>query len=68
MTNCCGDYHYADCPTRTPAPDYGIGDLQDWWYDSEPMDDYDDEPFVDDDGPLWNEDAGMEAGLFGAEA
>lgn len=38
MTTCCGDYHYADCPTRTPAPE------------PEPYDDdyytpYDPEPF-----------------------
>ena len=44
----------------------GDEDGYDKWADYEDSyDEYDDEPEVDNDGPLWNEDAAMESSLFG---
>lgn len=33
MTNCCGDYHYSDCPTRTGAS-YDDYDHFEAWVDA----------------------------------
>lgn len=34
MTSCCGDYHYADCPTRSAGADLDQdpGDATSDWY------------------------------------
>jgi hypothetical protein len=44
VTTCCGDYHYADCPLRSPAEyDESYDDPDLYYYQDDYEDDDDDD-------------------------